>query len=160
MKTADLFDHHSTRLSIVSPGFQSFGAKAAFSGMIYTVKVFEDNVLVKQTLGEPGNGRVLVVDGGGSKRCALVGDMLAQMAIDHDWAGIIVYGCIRDSRDINQMPIGVRALDTHPAKSIKRGEGTRGETVTFGSVTFTSGHYVYCDEDGIVVSATPLDLDN
>ncbi len=155
-KTADLYDEHGDDLKIAEPGFRSFGARAAFSGQISTVKVHEDNVLVKQALGEPGGGRVLVVDGGGSMRCALVGDLLGQMAIDNNWAGIVVYGCIRDSRDINAMPVGVRALGTHPAKSVKRGAGTREENVTFAGVTFVPGHYVYCDEDGIVVSRNNL----
>lgn len=155
-KTADLFDDHADSLRIVAPGFNRYGATIAFSGPVDTVKVHEDNVLVKQALGEPGHGRVLVVDGGGSLRCALVGDLLAQMAIDNGWAGIIIYGCIRDRREIDRMPIGVRALQTHPAKSVKRGAGVRSEDVTFGGVTFTAGDYVYCDEDGIVVSSTLL----
>ncbi|MFK8029161.1 MAG: ribonuclease E activity regulator RraA [Gammaproteobacteria bacterium] len=158
VKTADLFDAYSDQLNIVSPGFLSSGARPAFAGPIATVKVHEDNVLVKQMLGEPANGNVLVVDGGGSMRCALVGDMLAQMAIDNHWSGIIVYGCIRDSRDINTMPIGVRALGTHPAKSVKRGAGVRDEPVTFGGVTFEPGHYAYCDEDGIVTSPSQLSI--
>lgn len=155
-KTADLYDDHGGSLNIATPGFQSFGALPAFFGQIATVKVHEDNVLVKQALGEPGNGCVLVVDGGGSMRCALVGDLLAQMAIDNHWAGIVVYGCIRDSRDVNALSIGVRALGTHPAKSFKRGAGTRNDEVAFAGVTFVPGHFVYCDEDGIVTSAKKL----
>ncbi len=157
-KTADLYDDFADQLTIATPGFQRYGEQVAYSGPIATVKVHEDNVLVKQALSEPGSGHVLVVDGGGSMRCALVGDLLAQLAIDNDWAGLIIYGCIRDSRDINTMPVGVRALGTHPAKSVKRGAGTRGEPVTFAGVTFTPGHYVYCDEDGIVTSPRELDI--
>ncbi len=155
-KTADLYDDYADQLSIAAPGFLGFGKNAAFCGPVATVKVHEDNVLVKQALGDPGDGHVLVVDGGGSMRCALVGDLLAQMAIDNGWAGLIVYGCIRDSRDINAMSIGVRALGTHPAKSVKRGAGTRGDPVTFAGVTFVPGQFVYCDEDGIVTCPVSL----
>lgn len=157
-KTADLYDDYADQLSIAAPGFLAFGSIIAFCGPVATVKVHEDNVLVKQALSEPGDSKVLVVDGGGSMRCALVGDLLAQMAIDNGWAGLIVYGCIRDSRDINAMPVGIRALGTHPAKSVKRGAGTREEPVTFAGITFVPGHFVYCDEDGIVTC--PVSLTN
>lgn len=155
-KTADLFDDHADKLSIVAPGFKSFGLHKAFGGPISTVKVHEDNVLVKQALSEPGEGRVLVVDGGGSMRCALLGDLLAQMAIDNHWNGVVVFGCIRDSADIDQMEIGVQALATHPAKSVKIGAGQRDTTVCFGGVTFAPGHFIYCDSDGIVVASEAL----
>ncbi|MEM7083343.1 MAG: ribonuclease E activity regulator RraA [Pseudomonadota bacterium] len=155
-KTADLYDDFAAELEIASPGFRRFGQHESFAGPIATVKVHEDNVLVKQALGEPGGDRVLVVDGGGSMRCALLGDLLAQMAIDNQWAGIIVYGCIRDSHDIDAMPIGVRALGTHPAKSVKRGEGVRDESVSFAGVTFEPGHFVYADHDGIVIAPRSL----
>ncbi|NNF17761.1 MAG: ribonuclease E activity regulator RraA [Gammaproteobacteria bacterium] len=155
-KTADLYDLYADDLSIVTPGFLSFGAHQTFHGAIATVKVHEDNVLVKQQLSEPGDKRVLVVDGGGSMRCALMGDMLAQLAITNDWAGVIIYGCIRDSADIEQMPIGVKALGTHPAKSVKRGAGICDQPVTFCGVCFRPGDHVYCDADGIVVAPTKL----
>ena len=127
-----------------------------FRSSIVTVKLFEDNSLVRETLAKPGAGKVLVVDGGGSLRCALVGDQIAELAVKNQWAGIVVYGCIRDSVAINGLPLGVRAIDTHPLKSIKKGAGDCEIAVTFGGVTFTPGEWLYADEDGVIVSATPL----
>ena len=156
--TADLCDTFEDKLSIVTPMFRSFGKHTAFSGPITTLKLFEDNSLVRSTLETTGNGRVLVIDGGGSMRCALVGDQLAQLAVRHNWAGIVVYGCIRDSHAINTMEIGVFALGTHPKRSVKRNTGEADIPVCFGGVNFIPGHYLYADEDGIVVSAEPLAL--
>ena len=156
IQTADLCDAHEGQLRIVSPMFRSFGGHAAFGGPIATLKVFEDNSLVRAALESPGNGQVLVVDGGASMRCALVGDELALLGVKNGWAGVIVYGCIRDSKAIGTMPIGVFALGTHPLKSIKKGAGDRDTNVTFGGVTFEPGHYIYADEDGVVVSGTRL----
>ncbi len=155
-KTADLYDDYAGELSIAEPGFVHFGKNISFSGKIATVKVHEDNVLVKNRISSAGDGKVLVVDGGGSMRCALLGDILAQRGVDNRWAGIIVYGCIRDSAEIADMPIGVMALGTHPAKSVKRGAGVEYEPVTFAGITFTPGHYVYCDHDGIMTSSRNL----
>lgn len=159
-KTPDLCDQYEAELGrtvrVVVPMFRRYGARAAFSGRIATLKLFEDNSLVREALGQPGQGNVLVVDGGGSLRCALVGDQLAILAKKNGWEGIVVYGCIRDSGDINQLDIGVRALDTHPQKSIKKGVGDQDVAVTFGGVTFNPGEYLYADEDGILVSSQPL----
>jgi len=136
--------------------FRAYGGKASFYGPITTLKVHEDNSLVRETLSQPGQGGVLVVDGGGSLRCALVGDRLAHLAIDQGWQGLLVYGCIRDSAVINQMSIGIRALNTTPVKSVKRGVGLRDEAITFGGVTFQPGYYLYADPDGILVSEQVL----
>ncbi|MBS1188381.1 MAG: hypothetical protein H6R10_173 [Rhodocyclaceae bacterium] len=159
-KTPDLCDQFEAELGrtvrVVAPMFQRYGGRAAFAGRIVTLKLFEDNSLVREVLGEPGQGKVLVVDGGGSLRCALVGDQLAILAKKNGWEGIVVYGCIRDSGDINQIDIGVRALNTHPQKSIKKGVGDRDIAVTFGGVTFNPDAHLYADEDGIVVSSQPL----
>lgn len=154
--TADLYDDHEDKLAIVAPGFRNYGGNTHFSGPIFTIKCHEDNSFVRSTLETAGNGRVLVVDGGGSMRCALLGDNLAQLGIDNGWAGVIVYGCIRDSVDIGQMAIGVKALDTNPVKSVKKNIGETQVPVTFGGVTFTPDQFVYADPDGIVVSALPL----
>ncbi len=154
--TADLCDEFSDRLQILAPGYASFGGHARFAGRIATLKVFEDNSRVREMLSEPGEGRVLVVDGGGSRRCALVGDQLGALAVRNGWAGIVVYGCIRDSGPIGGMDIGVFALGTHPMKSIKKGAGDRDIPVTFGGVTFTPGQWLYADEDGVIVSESPL----
>jgi len=155
-KTADLCDEHSDTLFIAQPLFNDYGQKITFGGKISTVKCFEDNSLVRKQLEQPGNGRVLVIDGGGSTRCAMVGDILAQMGADNGWAGIIVYGCIRDSGVISTINIGVKAMGTFPLKSVKKGEGEIDVTVHFADVDFIPGHFVYADEDGIILSAKSL----
>jgi len=155
-KTADLCDAHSDKLQIAEPGFRSFGGHSRFHGEIVTVKLFEDNSLVRETLGLPGHGKVLVVDGGGSRRCALLGDMLAASAVENHWSGILVNGCIRDSADIADMSLGVMALDTHPLKSVKKGIGEMNLPVRFAGVTFRPGEYLYADEDGVILSSTAL----
>jgi len=155
-KTTDLCDANEGKVRVVDPIFRAYGGKTTFEGQIVTVKVFEDNVLVREALSEPGNGRVLVVDGGGSLRCALVGGLIAQLAEKNGWSGIVVFGCIRDVVEINATAIGIRALNTHPLKSVKKGAGDRGISVTFGGVTFLPGNYLYADEDGVIMSATAL----
>ncbi len=157
-KTPDLCDqfadtHH---LQIADPIFRLFGATPSFWGAITTLKVFEDNILLRQVLEEKVEDRVLVVDGGGSHRCALLGGNLARLACDNGWRGIIVYGCIRDSVEIDGLPIGIRALHTHPMKSHKRGGGDRDCLITFAGVNFRTGAYVYADEDGVVVADDKL----
>lgn len=156
IQTADLCDSHEERVRVVEPMFRSFGGRPAFGGPIATLKVFEDNSLVRSALEGPGEGRVLVVDGGGSTRCALVGDKLALLGVKNGWAGVIVYGCIRDAKAIGVMDLGVFALGTHPKKSIKKGAGERDIAVSFGGVTFAPGQYVYADEDGVIVSDSSL----
>ena len=159
-KTPDLCDQFEADLGktvrVVAPMFKHYGNRKSFSGQIVTLKLFEDNSLVRTAFGEDGNGKVLVIDGGGSLRCALVGDQLAILAQKNGWEGVVVYGCIRDSGDINGIDIGVRALDTHPQKSIKKNVGDRDIAVTFGGVTFHPGEYLYADEDGVLVSEKPL----
>ncbi|MCP3136506.1 ribonuclease E activity regulator RraA [Pyxidicoccus xibeiensis] len=157
-KTADLCDAHSgtAHFQVAEPGFLDYGGHRSFAGPISTVRAPEDNSLVRKALEEPGQGRVLVVDGGGSRRCALVGDQLAALAQKNGWAGVVVNGCIRDSEDVGRTAIGVKALGTHPLKSSKRNEGQRDVEVRFAGVTFQPGHHLYADADGIVVSAVPL----
>ncbi|MCB1908982.1 MAG: ribonuclease E activity regulator RraA [Rhodocyclaceae bacterium] len=156
-QTADLCDEFDNLVRVVAPmGFRSLGGKAAFCGPITTLKAFEDNSLVRAALEGPGEGRVLVVDGGGSMRCAMVGDQLARLGVANGWSGIVVYGCIRDSAAILTMEIGVMALATHPRKSVKRGIGERDIPVSFGGVTFVPGQYLYADADGIVVADSRL----
>ncbi|MBL8251882.1 MAG: ribonuclease E activity regulator RraA, partial [Candidatus Competibacter sp.] len=115
-KTTDLCDEFSDRLQVAEPLFGDYGGEALFCGSIATLKVFEDNSLVRTALEEPGKGRVLVVDGGGSMRCALLGDQLAELAEENDWVGVVVNGCIRDSAAIAEIGIGVKALGVHPLK--------------------------------------------
>lgn len=156
-QTADLYDAYEGKVSIAYPLFQSFGLKKRFHGSIVTIKCHEDNTLVGDTLRkENGKGKVLVIDGGGSLRCALVGDLIAEAAIKNEWEGMIVFGCIRDSAPINQMNIGIKALNTNPTKTVKRNTGLLNETVNFANVTFVPGEFVYSDEDGILLSAIAL----
>lgn len=132
--------------------WQSFGA-VSFAGHVATVRCFEDNVLVKQRLASPGEGRVLVVDAGGSQRCALVGDNLARLGLDNGWAGIILYGCVRDAHALDERGFGVKALGTNPRPSSKGGEGEIDVPVMFGEITFTPGAQLVADRDGVVVLA-------
>ncbi|WP_323000609.1 ribonuclease E activity regulator RraA [Denitromonas sp.] len=155
-QNADLCDQFDAEVRVVEPMFRSFGGKSAFHGPITTLKVFEDNSLVRTALEGPGNGRVLLIDAGGSRRCAMVGDQLAVLGVNNGWAGIVVYGCIRDAKAIASMPIGVFALGTHPRKSVKKGVGDVDIPVTFGGVTFTPGDVLYADEDGVVVASRDL----
>jgi regulator of ribonuclease activity A len=151
--TADLYDAHENEAQVALPGFVNYGGRRSFHGPVATLKVHEDNSLVRSALEQPGAGRVLVVDGGGSLRCALVGDKLAELGRDNAWAGIIVFGCIRDSVEISRMDFGVQALGTNPRKSVKRGDGQRDIPVTFHGVTFMPGAFAYADDDGILVGA-------
>jgi regulator of ribonuclease activity A len=156
-QTADLYDANEGKVQVCTPMFQHYGAKKRFYGSIVTIKCHEDNTLVGDLLrSEQGTGKVLVIDGGGSLRCALVGDLIAEAAIKNGWEGIIVYGCIRDSAPIGEMNIGIKALNTNPTKTVKRKTGLLNEVVNFANVTFRPGEWVYCDEDGILVSSTPL----
>ncbi|MGW8313165.1 MAG: ribonuclease E activity regulator RraA [Desulfuromonadales bacterium] len=156
LKTADLYDEYGDELQVCDPLFNHYGGKSYFQGPISTLKCFEDNSLVGQAVGTPGEGRVLVVDAGGSLRCAMLGDRLAQKAVDNGWAGILMYGCIRDAEDIGQMPLGVLALGTIPKKTVKRNEGQTDIPVTFAGVTFRPGEWLYADMDGVVVSSVKL----
>lgn len=155
-QTADLCDAHSDSLQIADPMFRDFGGNKSFCGPISTIKTFEDNTLVRAAVETPGEGRVLVVDAGGSMRCAMFGDNLAKLAVDNGWAGVVMFGCIRDSAEIGTMPLGLKALATHPLKSIKDNYGKRDIDVRFAGVTFRPGEFLYADHDGIVVSATSL----
>jgi regulator of ribonuclease activity A len=153
-KTADLMDLWRDAPSCELQ-FRRFGRRARFSGRIATLRTFEDNALVKRTLSTPGDGRVLVVDGGGSLRCALVGDVIAGLALANGWAGLIVNGAVRDSAELDAMDYGIKALGTNPRVSGKLGTGEVDVDVTFGGVTFRPGDWLYSDEDGIVVSPVP-----
>lgn len=153
--TADLTDEHPD-LQVLELPLRDFGGHVSFHGPVSTLKVFEDNTLVRTAFETPGAGRVLVVDGGGSLRCALVGDLLAELAQRNGWAGAIVYGAIRDCTPIAGIGIGLKALGTHPRKSVKRGEGQRDIPVHFGGLTIRPGDYLYADADGVVLGAAPV----
>lgn len=155
--TTDLCDAHPDEARAVAPLFRDFGGKAAFSGPIVTIKCHEDNVLFRKALEEPGAGRVLVVDGSGSLRCAMMGGNLAEIGVKNGWSGVLLNGCVRDVKDLRAAAIGIKALAAHPVKSGKKGEGSRNVVVTFGGVIFRPGEMLYADEDGVVVSARPLE---
>ena len=150
--TADLCDAFAPAVHLAAPIFRDYGGLNRFYGAIETVRVSEDNALVEQALEAAGLGRVLVVDGGGSLRCALVGGRLAGLAHANGWAGLIVNGCVRDSAEICEIPVGVRAINSSPMRSGKTGAGHQGGEVSFAGVTFSPGHFLYADEDGIVVA--------
>jgi regulator of ribonuclease activity A len=150
--TADLSDAHP-EAQICAPVFRDFGGCTAFHGPIATLKVFEDNALVRAMLETPGEGRVLVVDGGGSLRCALVGGLLGELAAKNGWAGIVVYGCVRDTAELAAQDVGVKALAAHPRKSEKGLHAGHAERVVeFAGVRFAPGAWLYADGDGIVVA--------
>lgn len=156
INTADLCDAHESSVSVAEPLFQDFGGVESFHGKISTVRCFEDNSLVREALKSPGDAQVLVIDGAGSRRRALVGDLLAQAGADNQWAGIVVFGCIRDSQVISTIPIGCKALATVPLKTEKKGAGEKDVPVHFANVDFVPGHFLYADKDGIIVSEENL----
>ena len=155
--TTDLSDKYTDAVQVADPVFRDFGGRRDFHGPAKTLKLFEDNSLVRAALETPGQGRVLVVDGGGSMRCALVGDQLGELGVKNGWAGILVYGCIRDSAVIQTQDIGVKALATHPKKSLKRGVGEEDLSVAFAGLKIAPGDWVYADADGVLVSPVELE---
>jgi regulator of ribonuclease activity A len=154
--TPDLCDQYPELVQAVEPMFSNFGGRENFGGQVVTVKCFEDNSRVKELVSTPGEGRVMVVDAGGSMRRACLGDMLAEKASANGWSGIIIYGCVRDVDEIMATDIGVQALGVHPIKTDKKGIGEIDIAVTFGGVTFNSGDYVYADNNGIIVAPEKL----
>ncbi len=159
--TCDLCDANEDKLAngnlqVLPPVFRAFGKAVRFAGPARTLKVFEDNVLVRATLETPGAGSVLVIDGGGSLRCALVGGNLGQLAAKNGWVGIVVYGCVRDGAELDACDVGIRALNTHPRRSFRKGAGDKGLPVDIAGVSVRPGDWIYADEDGVLVSAQPL----
>jgi len=154
--TPDLCDAYPERVQVVEPMFSNFGGRDSFGGEIVTIKCFEDNSWVKEQVELKGDGKVLVVDGGGSLRCALLGDMLAEKAAKNGWEGLVVYGGIRDVDVIAQIDLGVQALASHPMKSTRRGVGELNVAVTFAGVTFRPGEFIYADNNGVIISPSAL----
>ncbi|WP_226661311.1 ribonuclease E activity regulator RraA [Microbulbifer aggregans] len=152
ISTPDLCDEFADSISVVEPMFVNYGGRERFGGEIVTIKCFEDNSLVRTLVAEDGRGKVLVVDAGGSMRRACLGDMLAETACQNGWEGILMYGCIRDVDEIGELDLGVQALGSHPMKTEKKGIGERDVSVTFAGVTFQPGHFVYADNNGVIVS--------
>lgn len=151
--TADLVDEIYPDVRSCDLQLHNYGGVTSFAGPITTVRCFEDNALLKSILSTPGDGGVLVVDGGGSLHTALVGDIIAGLAAENGWAGVIVHGAVRDAAALRTIDVGIKALGTNPRKGTKTGAGERDIDVAFGGVTFTPGEIAYSDEDGIVVVA-------
>lgn len=160
--TCDLLDDHEDKVIHVIPpsldgkSFKNYGGRTTFGGQIVTVKCFEDNSRVKELLATDGQGKVLMVDGGASMRCALLGDMIAKSAQDKGWAGVIIYGLVRDVDELAKMDIGVMALGSIPKKSVRLGVGQVGVDLNIGGVVIQDGAWVYADNNGIIVCDEPL----
>ena len=157
-KTADLCDRFPEEVQVADPLLKDYGGRKIFGGPIVTLDAYEDDVLLRETLHQSGEGRVLVVDGGGSTRCALLGGQVAKLAHDNGWAGVVVHGCIRNAAQVGEIAIGLKALNTAPRASRHLGRGELDRPLHFASVTFRPGYYLYADADGIVVA--PRDLLN
>lgn len=156
LKTTDLSDLHPKKVQAAESLFRDFGGRKMFHGEIVTLKIFEDNSFVRKVLEQNGEGKVLVVDGGGSLRCALLGDQLGELAVKNKWNGVLVFGCVRDSKALSQLDLGIKALNTHPLKTEKRNEGQENITVRFAGVDFVPGTFIYADEDGVLVTSERL----
>lgn len=154
----DLCDQFSEELTVLPPIFKQYGGQKIFTGEIVTIRCPEDNTLVRRYLSSPGKGRILVVDGNGSQRRALLGDNLAQLGVDNGWSGIIIYGYIRDVATIATLPIGVQALGAMPVKTEKRGLGEEQVIIDIEGRSIRSGQYLYADDNGIVISDRLLPL--
>jgi len=152
LPTPDLCDQNEGDVEALNMQFNHYGQIKSFFGQVVTVKCFEDNSKVKETINQPGLGKVLVVDGGGSMAKALMGDMVAEAAINNEWSGVVIAGCIRDVQVIDELAIGVKALGTHPMKTQKRGEGQVDVAITLGDVTINPGQYLYADLNGVIIS--------
>lgn len=150
--TADLYDERGDQLDSCDLQFRQYGGRRAFAGPITTVRCHEDNALLKSVLSEPGEGRVLVVDGGGSLHTALMGDVIAGLAVANGWAGVVINGAVRDVAALRELDLGVKALGSNPRKSGKEGTGERDVPVSFGGATFRPGAELFSDDDGILVT--------
>lgn len=157
ISTCDLCDAHPERVKVVEPIFNTYGGRHAFGGPISTIKCHEDNSLVRDALAEPGDGRVLVVDGGGSVRRSLLGDQLAAIGVANRWSGVVVFGAVRDVDELAALDIGVKALSVIPLKTDKKGVGERDVPLRFAGVGFKPGAWLYADNDGIILAAQKLD---
>ncbi|HNP01615.1 MAG TPA: ribonuclease E activity regulator RraA [Agitococcus sp.] len=155
--TPDLCDAYPL-VRVLTPMFKNFGGRKSFGGQVVTVKCFEDNSRVKELLATEGTGKVLVVDGGGSLRCALLGDMIGESAVKYGWEGVIIYGCVRDVDALAQLDLGVQALAAMPLKSVRKGVGEVGLSLSFGGVIIENGEYIYADNNGVIVSAEALTM--
>lgn len=157
VSTPDLCDEFENEIQIAEPVLKHFGGKKAFSGKVVTVKCFEDNSKVKELLDQPGEGRVLVVDGEGSLRRSLLGDMLGEKAVINGWAGIVVYGAVRDIEMLEKLSLGILALAPIPLKTEKLGKGEIDVAVSFAGLNIRPGDYLYADKSGVIIASRRLD---
>ena len=156
MNTCDLCDAHEADVRVLELPLRDYGGKRAFAGIVSTIKALEDNSRVREAVAEPGQGRVLVIDGGGSLRRSMLGDMLAEKAVANGWSGVLVHGAIRDSAAIGRLALGVKALATCPLKTDKRGQGLRDVPLAFGGLTILPGQWLAADEDGVLLAERAL----
>ncbi|MCH8551754.1 MAG: ribonuclease E activity regulator RraA [Natronospirillum sp.] len=152
--TCDLYDEHEEALGVLPATLKDFGGRIRFQGPAVTIKCFEDNSRIKELSATPGHGRVLVVDGGGSLRCALLGDMIAKDLVDNGWAGAVIFGLVRDRAELAELDLGVKALGTIPRKSQRRGEGHVDLPIRIEGTQVNPGDTVVADEDGVVILAS------
>ena len=156
----DLFDQYEQQLQLAEPIFNDYGGKTIFSGTIVTVSCFNDNSKVKEVVATDGTGKVMVVDGKASLTNALLGDMLAEKAVQNGWQGIVINGCIRDAGTIATLPLGVKALGCNPIKTEKLGVGEVNIPINFAGITFRAGQYIYGDANGLAISEALVEVNN
>ncbi len=156
VSTPDLCDEHPDKVRVLAPMFRNFGHRQSFAGKVRTVKCHEDNSRVKEILATPGQGHVLVVDGGGSLRCALMGDLIAASAVAQQWSGVIIYGAVRDVDALAELEMGIQALAAIPLKSVRKGAGEVDVVLQLGGQTIAPGEYIYADNNGVIVAGVPL----
>ncbi|MDR2871429.1 MAG: ribonuclease E activity regulator RraA [Xanthomonadaceae bacterium] len=156
MKTCDLCDQFEERVRVLLLPLRDYGGRVGFSGTVSTIRAWEDNSKVRDAVNEPGQGRVLVIDGGGSLRRSMLGDQLAEKAVANGWAGVVVFGAIRDSEAIGKLALGVKALATCPRKTDKLGQGQRDVPLEIGGLTIRPGEWLCADEDGVILADAPL----
>jgi regulator of ribonuclease activity A len=159
LSVPDICDQFIDEIVVFDSVFRDFGARRKFCGEIVTIRCFEDNSLVGETVRTPGQGRVIVVDGGGSLRRALLGDLLAAAAAKNGWQGLVINGAVRDVEILETIDLGVKALAACPVKTDKRGEGQLDVPLRFAGAQLDPGQYLYADANGVVVARHKLDLD-
>jgi len=154
--TTDLSDAHPDRVRHAAPVFRDYGGRIAFSGPVTTLRVHNDNALVRKAVEGKGHGRVLVVDNAGSMECALFGGNLGKLAEENSWAGVVVIGCVRDTMELKDCAIGVKALAAHPKRSARAGAGETDVRVEAAGTVFAPGDWLYADADGIILAEAKL----
>lgn len=159
LSVPDICDRFIDEIVVFDPVFRDFGAKRKFGGEIVTIRCFEDNSLLGETVRSPGRGRVIVVDGGGSLRRALLGDLLAAAAVENDWRGLVINGAVRDVEILETIDLGVKALAACPVKTDKRGEGQLEVPLRFAGAQLEPGQFLYADANGVVVARRRLDVE-